>query len=60
MAGAQIDLGVWEEAYIEGEEQFEELVTEVISARFFETLETAPASLLGGDGELGFEYPFEG
>ncbi|AUV83899.1 DHH family phosphoesterase [Salinigranum rubrum] len=60
MAGAQIDLGVWKEAYVEGAEQFEDLVTEVISARFFETLETAPASLLGGAGELGFEYPFEG
>jgi nanoRNase/pAp phosphatase (c-di-AMP/oligoRNAs hydrolase) len=59
MAGAQIDLGVWEQSYAEGEDRFEDLVTDVITSRFFETLETAPESLHSGDGELGFEYPFE-
>jgi nanoRNase/pAp phosphatase (c-di-AMP/oligoRNAs hydrolase) len=59
MAGAQVDLGVWEQAYAEGEDRFEDLVTDVITSRFFETLETAPESLHSGDGELGFEYPFE-
>jgi hypothetical protein len=30
-----------------------------MNARFFETLETAPASLSSVHSELGFEYPFE-
>jgi len=59
MAGAQVDLGVWDAAYVEGDDEFEELVTEVMNARFFETLETAPASLSSVHSELGFEYPFE-
>jgi nanoRNase/pAp phosphatase (c-di-AMP/oligoRNAs hydrolase) len=59
MAGAQLDLGVWAAEFVEGDERFEDLVTEVINGRFFETLETAPSTPSYPDGVPGFEFSVE-
>ncbi|WP_318570151.1 DHH family phosphoesterase [Salinigranum marinum] len=59
MAGAQLDLGVWAAEFVEGDERFEDLVTEVINGRFFETLETAPSTPSYPDGMPGFEFSVE-
>lgn len=59
MAGAQLDMGMWAEEFSTDDERFDDLVTGVINTRFFEALETAPASLIGDDSDIGFEYPFE-
>jgi nanoRNase/pAp phosphatase (c-di-AMP/oligoRNAs hydrolase) len=59
MAGAQLDVGVWGTEFPRDDDRFRDLVTDVINDRFFETLETAPASLAGGDGDLGFEFSAE-
>jgi nanoRNase/pAp phosphatase (c-di-AMP/oligoRNAs hydrolase) len=59
MAGAQLDLGVWAAEFVEDGERFEDLVTEVINGRFFETLETAPSTPTYPDGVPGFEFSVE-
>jgi nanoRNase/pAp phosphatase (c-di-AMP/oligoRNAs hydrolase) len=58
MAGAQVDLGVWAVEDV-ADERLEDLVTDVINSRFFETLETAPSTPTFTDDELGLEFPFE-
>jgi nanoRNase/pAp phosphatase (c-di-AMP/oligoRNAs hydrolase) len=59
MAGAQLDMGVWATEEVDSDERFDDLVTEVINGRFFETLEVAPSTPKHADGALGYEFSVE-
>ncbi|MBB6645296.1 DHH family phosphoesterase [Halobellus ruber] len=61
MAGAQVPLGILDDADEDSEDELTEVVTDVVAGRLFETLEDA-TTLLGPDRDTdwAFEFPFEG
>jgi nanoRNase/pAp phosphatase (c-di-AMP/oligoRNAs hydrolase) len=59
MAGAQIQMGILSDENVESEAALASQVTDAVSGRFYETLETAPSTSPYDDGEIALEYPFE-
>ena len=61
MAGAQVSLGILDDADVDSEAALTQVVTDTVAGRLFETLEDA-TTLLGADddgSEWAFEFPFD-
>ncbi|WP_101296648.1 DHH family phosphoesterase [Halegenticoccus soli] len=61
MAGAQIPLGILGDVEDDSAESLAEIVRDIITGRFFETIRTAPSAPdRETSEELAFEYPIDG
>ncbi|WP_224447116.1 DHH family phosphoesterase [Haloprofundus salilacus] len=59
MAGAQLPLGILEDVGDDAKESLTDVVRGIVSGRFFETLDTAPAPEVSDAEALALEFPLE-